>query len=75
MSGASLFKMGDKVVLRDPESFLQPFRRLGHEGREAMVLTHSVGGISIKIAFDVKRSGAIPQVLWVHPNDIKLAPP
>jgi hypothetical protein len=75
------FRVGDRVLVKPDEGWLQPTRRLAGEGRPATVVNVSVATFTrgaIKVEFDVKRKGAKPHTLFAYPQELtalRAAPP
>lgn len=68
--------VGGRVFLKPHASWNLPWRRFAEEGRPATVLLVSASSKwnPVKIAFDVKRKGAKPKVLWCSPADLAPTP-
>ena len=74
VAGKGVWPVGSRVLLKDPSSWIQPYRRLAMERRPATVVSDIIvnGGVQ-RIDFDVLRRGAPPVSMWAHPNELEPA--
>lgn len=72
-SRAKSFEIGDRVLLAEPDGFVQPYRRLGIARRPATVVNaHGRGHGPYKIEFDAGRKGAAAVTMWCAATDLTL---
>ena len=67
-------KVGDRVRLKDPDGYIEPYRKWGHEGRIAVVERLEADGRPIKIVFEAKRKPKRPSdySMLVRERDVVL---